>query len=77
MGIKATCIECKETFEILVDGELKDYEGSTLDCSKCGLTMIILEGKLENFNDYLKKNYESMGVKVDKEKDYTKDYIEF
>jgi len=74
--INVTCLECNKVSGITVEGELRDYEGATIDCSHCGFGMIILNGEIKDFNKYLQSNYKSMGVEIDEEKDYTKGFIE-
>jgi len=74
--IRVTCINCEQPIKIHAEGVLADYEGFTTDCPDCGKTMIILDSTLKDFNEYLQGNYKSMGVDIDKEKDYTKTYIE-
>lgn len=75
--IISNCIKCGQKIKIEVDGiSLEDYNYATLDCPDCGKTLIILEGVLKDFNEYLKGNYESMGVEIKDNVDYTKTFVE-
>lgn len=71
------CIFCNAPQGVEADGDIRDYEGYTLDCVECDKTMIIEDGILKDLNEVLKKRYAEMGVKIDENKDCTKDFIEF
>lgn len=74
--IDVNCISCENKFGIPVNGKLEDYEGCTLDCPDCMTTFIIEDGVLKDFNEVLKQSYKEMGLNIDEDHDYTKDYID-
>jgi DNA-directed RNA polymerase subunit RPC12/RpoP len=68
------CVSCGKTFGN--DLNVKDYEGYTLECPHCDFSMVINNGKLLDFNQYLKDQYAAAGVKIDNNKNYTQSFVE-
>lgn len=73
--IDINCIFCNTKQGVDAEGKLKDYEGSTLDCVECEKTMVIEDGELKDLNEILKRNYKSMGMEIDENEDYAKNFI--
>lgn len=49
------CLFCEKKFSIPVisNEDIKDHEGSTLDCPHCNETHVIINTKLKKFHEYL------------------------
>jgi DNA-directed RNA polymerase subunit RPC12/RpoP len=68
------CLSCGKEFG--TDLSITDYEGYSLDCPHCKFPMVIQNGNLIDFNEFLHEQYNFAGLKINKEIDCTKNFIE-